>query len=172
MYFLNLPTLQSYESRIYQSFMNRGLGIFLTLFFAACFLALQLHSVGETQSEYNDKRIFHIEAVSASLIDKSIDNRFIYIQHRSSKQTYLSQQKTKLKQQRQYLSGIERQVEHAFQVFMLECFAAICLNYQEKLFTSFKYLQKLELSFEFNPISISNLMQVHNDESDASISLS
>jgi hypothetical protein len=152
--------------------MNRRLGIFLSLFFAACFLALQFHPVGDTQSEYNDKQIFHIEAVSASLIDKSIDNRFIYIQHRPSKQTYLSQQKTKLKQQRQYLSGIERQVEHSFRVFMLECLNGICQDYQDKLFTSFKYLQKLKLSFEFNPILISNLMQVHNEESDSQISLS
>lgn len=152
--------------------MNRGLGIFLTLFFAACFLALQLHSVGETQSEYNDKQIFHIEAVSASLIDKSIDNRFIYIQSLASKQIHLSQQKIKLKQQRQYLSGIERKIAHPFRQFMLECLAAICQNLQDNLFISFQYLQKLELSFEFDPILISNLMQVHNDESDSQISLS
>jgi hypothetical protein len=146
--------------------MNRGLGIFLTLFFAACFLALQWHPVGETQSESNNKQIFHIEAVSASLID----NRFIYVQPLTSKQvqlSQLSQQKVKLRQQRQYLSGIERQIAHPFRQFMLECLAAICQNFQDYLFISFQYLQKLELSFEFNPILISNTLQVHADEPDA-----
>ena len=152
--------------------MNRGLGKFLALFFAACFLALQFHPVGETQSEHNDKRIFHIEAVSASLIDKSIDNRFIYVQQLASKQLHLSQQKIKLKQQRQYLSEIERQIAHPFRQFMRECFAAIFRNFQDKLFISFKYLQKLALSFEFNPILIANIMQVHSDESDSKTSLS
>jgi hypothetical protein len=152
--------------------MNPSLGKFLALFFAACFLALQFHPVGDTQLEQNAKRIFHIEEVSTSVIDKSIDNSFIYGQVFQSKQAYLSQQNTKLKQQRQFLGAIERRVEHAFQQSIHECLAAICQNYQHKLFTAFNYLQKLELSFEFNPILIKNLKQVHSDESDSQISLS
>jgi hypothetical protein len=152
--------------------MNRGLGIFLTLFFAACFLALQFHPVGDTQLEHNAKRTFHIEDVRSSVIDKRIDNSFIYGQAFQSKHAYLSQQNTEVKQQRQFLGAIERQVEHAFQQFMHECLAAICLDYQDRLFTTFRYLQKLELSFEFNPILISNVKQVHSDESDSNISLS
>tara|TARA_R110002153_G_scaffold13189_3_gene49295 strand:+ start:9506 stop:9964 length:459 start_codon:yes stop_codon:yes gene_type:complete len=152
--------------------MNRGLGKFLTLFFAACFLALQFHPVAEIQSELNDKRIFHIEEVSVSIIDKNIDNRFIYVQQLASKQAYLPPQKIKLTQQRQYLSGIERQLAHPFRVFMLECLDAICKNYQDKLTTSFIYQQKRKLSFELDPILISNNIQVHIDESDLHVSLS
>ena len=77
--------------------MNRGLSKCLALFFAACFLALQFHPIGEPQSEHNDKRIFHIEEVRTSEIDESIDNRFIYVQQHALKHVYLSQQKTKLK---------------------------------------------------------------------------
>ena len=156
--------------------MNRGLGKYLALFFAACFLALQFHPIGEPQCEHNHKRIFHFEEVRTSVIDNSIDNSFIYVQQPALKQVYQSQQNTKLKQQRQYLGKIERQVAHPFRLFVLksplECLAAVCQNYQDKLFTSFNYLQKLELSFEFNPLLISNLMQVHSDESDSQISLS
>jgi len=152
--------------------MNPRLGKFLALFFAACFLALQFHPVGDTQLEHNVKRIFHIEEVSTSVIDQSIDNSFIYAQVFQSKYAYLSQQKTKLKQQRQFLKAIERRVDHAFQQFMQEGLAAIAQDYQDKLFTTFNYLQKLELSFDFNPILISNFKQVHNDESDSQISLS
>ena len=152
--------------------MNIGLGKFLVLFFAACFLALQFHPVGEPQPGHNANQIVHFEEVSASVMDKSLDNRFIYVQQLASKQVYLSQQKTKLKQQRQYIEGIERQVDHPFRQFMLECLAAICQDYEDKLFTSFNYLQKLELSLEVNPILISNLIPVHTDEPELQISLS
>ena len=152
--------------------MNPRLGKFLALFFAACFLALQFHPVGDTQLEHNVKRIFHIEEVSTSVIDKSIDNSFIYGQVFQSKHAYLSQQNTEVKQQRQFLRAIERQVEHAFRQFMYECLAAICQDYQDKVTTTFNTLQKLELSFEFDSILISNRVLVHNDESDSQISLS
>lgn len=152
--------------------MNRGLGKFLAIFFVACFLALQFHPVGDTQLEYNAKRIFHIEEVKTSVIDKSIDNRSIYVQVFQSKHAYSFRQKTNLKQQCQFLGAIERQEQHVFRQFTHECLAAICENYQNKLLTTFNYLQKLELSFEFNSILISNIMQVHTDESDSHISLS
>jgi hypothetical protein len=157
---------------MYQSFMNRSLGQLLAICFAACFLALQFHPVGDTQLEQNAKRIFHIEEVSTSVIDKSIDNSFIYAQVFQSKHAYLPQQTVKLKQQLQFLWVIERQVEHAFQQFMQECLDAICQNYQDKVTTTFNNLQKLELSFEFDSILISNRVLVHNDESDSKISLS
>jgi len=48
--------------------MSPGLGKFLALFFVACFLAMQFHPVGESQFEPNDKPIFHVEAVSISVI--------------------------------------------------------------------------------------------------------
>jgi len=169
---LNLSPLHCYESRIYQSFMNRVLEIFLTLFFAACFLALQFHPVGDTQLEQNAKRIFHIEEVRSSVIDKRIDNSFIYGQVFQSKHAYLSQQNTEVKQQRQFIGAIERQVEHAFRQFMHECLAAICEDYQHKVITTFNYRQKLALSFEFTPILIVNFKQVHSDESGSQISLS
>jgi hypothetical protein len=79
--------------------MNPRLGKFLILFFVACFLALQFHPIGDTQLEQSAKRIFHIEDVSTSVLDKSIDNKFIYFHVFQSKQAYLSQQKTKFKQQ-------------------------------------------------------------------------
>jgi hypothetical protein len=60
--------------------MNRSLGQILALFFVACFLVLQFHPVAEPQPEHNNKPIFHIEEVSTSVIDKHIDNRFIYVQ--------------------------------------------------------------------------------------------
>ena len=152
--------------------MNSRQGKFLALFFAACFLSLQFHPAGEPQSQQNAKQIFHIVAVSTSLIEQGIDNRFIYVLQATSKQVNVSQQKTKLKQQRQFIGAIERQVAHPFRHFMLECLAAICQDYQDKLLTTFNYLQKRELSFEFNPILISTLMQIHSDESDSQISLS
>jgi hypothetical protein len=152
--------------------MKRGLGKFLALIFVACFSALQFHPVGDTQLEYNAKRIFHIEEVRTSVIDKSIDNRFIYVQVFQSKHAYLFQQKTNIKQQCQILGAIERQEQHAFRQFMHKCLAAICEDYQNKLLTTFNYLQKLELSFEFNSILISNIMQVYTDGSDSYISLS
>ena len=156
--------------------MNHGLSKCLALFFAACFLALQFHPIGEPQSEHNDKRIFHIEEVRTSEIDESIDNRFIYVQQHALKHVYLSQQKTKLKQQRQYLGEIESHVKHPFRVFVvkssLECLSAVCQDYNDQQFISFSYLQKVELSFEFNPILIAHLIQVHIDESDSQVSLS
>jgi uncharacterized protein YaiE (UPF0345 family) len=66
-----LPTLTYYESFIFQSIMNRGLGKCLAIFFAACFFALQFHPIGEYQSDHNEKPIFHIETmnvVSGALI--------------------------------------------------------------------------------------------------------
>jgi glycyl-tRNA synthetase alpha subunit len=152
--------------------MKSVLGKFLAIFFAACFLGLQFHPVGDTQLEQSAKQIFHIEDVSSSVIDKIIDNSFIYGQVFQSKHAYLSQQNTEVKQQRQFLETIERQVEHAFRQFMHECLAAICQDYQDKLFTTFNHLQKLELSYEFNPILISNRILVHSDESNSQISLS
>lgn len=152
--------------------MNPRLGKFLALFFAACFLALQFHPVGDTQLEHSAKRIFHIEEVSTSAIDKSIGNSFIYAQVFQSKHAYLAQQTVKQKQQRQFLGAIEQQVEHPFQQFMHQCLAAICQNYQDKVTTTFNTLQKLELSFEFDSILISNRVQVHSDVSDSQISLS
>ena len=152
--------------------MNPRFGKFLALFFAACFLALQFHPVGDTQLEQNAKRIFHIEEVSTSVIDKRIDNSFISAQVFQSKQAYLPQQKAKLKQQRQFLGAIERHVEHAFQQFTHQCLIAICQHYQDKVTTTFNTLQKLELSFEFDSILISNRVLVHSDESDSQISLS
>jgi glutaminase len=152
--------------------MNPRFGKVLALFFAACFLALQFHPVGDTQLEQNAKQIFHIEEVSTSVIDKRIDNSFIYAQVFQSKQAYLSHQNTEVKQQRQFLGAIERQVEHAFRQFMHECLAAICQDYQDKVTTTFNTLQKLELSFEFDSILISNRVLVHSDESDSQISLS
>ena len=56
--------------------MNPRLGKFLALFFAACFLALQFHPVGDTQLEHNVKRIFHIEEVSTSVIALSMAKFF------------------------------------------------------------------------------------------------
>lgn len=150
--------------------MNRGLSKFLTLIFAACFLALQFHPVGDTQLEQNPKRIFHIEEVSASAANNNIDDRFIYGQVFQTKYAFLSQQKIKLKQQRQFLASIERQVDHAFRQFMHECLPAICQDYQDKVITTFNYLQKRELSFEFNSFLISNIMQAHTDEPDTNIS--
>jgi len=148
--------------------MNPGLGKFLAIFFAACFLALQFHPVGDTQLESNAKQIIHIEDVSTSVLD----NQFAYVQIFQSKPSYLIQQKNRLKQQRQFLGSLERQVEHAFQHFMQQCLAAICQDDQDKLSTRFHYLQKLALSFEFNPILVSSFKQVHNDEPDSQISLS
>jgi hypothetical protein len=152
--------------------MNTRLENFLILFFAACFLALQFHPVGDTQLEQSAKRIFHIEDVSTSVIDKSIDNKFIYFHVFQSKQAYISQQKTKFKPQSQFFGAIERRADHAIRHYVQGCLAAICLDYQGKLFTTFRYLQKLGLSFEFNPILISNFKKVHSDESDSQISLS
>lgn len=152
--------------------MNPRFGKFLALFFAACFLGLQFHPVGDTQLEQNAKRIFHIEEVSTSVIDKHIDNIFIYAQVFQSKQAYVSHQNTEVKQQRQFLGAIERQVEHAFRLFMHECLSAICQDYQDKVTTAINTLQKLELSFEFDSVLISNQFLVHTDESDSQISLS
>jgi len=147
-------------------------GKFLAVFFAACFLAIQFHPVGDTQLEQSAKQIFHIEDVSSSVIDKSIDNSFIYGQVFQPKNAYLSQQNTEVKQQRQFLETIERQVEHAFSLFMHECLDAICQDYQDKLLTTFNHLQKQKLSFEFDSVLISNQFLVHTDESDSQISLS
>lgn len=152
--------------------MKSVYGKFLLIFFAACFLALQFHPVGGTQLEQSATRIFHIEDVSSSVIDKSIDNSFIYGQVFQSKHAYLSQQNTEVTQQRQFFEVIERQVEHAFRQFMHECLDAICQDYQDKLFTTFQYQQKLALTFGFNPILIANFKQVQSDESDSHFSLS
>lgn len=152
--------------------MNSLLGKFLALFFAACFLALQFHAVGDTQLEQNAKQIFHIEDVSSSVIDNSSDNKFIYIDTFQAKQVYLSQQKSNITQQRQYLGAIEQGADHAFREFMQECIAAICVDYQDKVFTTFQYQQKLALTFEFNPILISHYKQLHSDGSDSLVSLS
>ena len=135
--------------------MNHRLGKFVVIFFAACFLALQFNAVGDAHLEQSAKQIFHIEDVSSSVIDKRIDNKFIYVDVFQSKQAYLFQQKFKLTQQRQFLGAFERHADHPFRQYMQECLAAICLDYQDKLLTTFNYLQKLELSFEFNPILIS-----------------
>lgn len=143
--------------------MNYGLRQLVVVFFAACFMALQFPLIDETQFEQYDKRIFHIEEVSTSGIDKPIDNRFIYVQHIATK--------NKRKLQRQYIAAIEQQVEQPFRQFMLECLDAICQDYQNKLSTSFKFQKKRELSFELDPILISNLIQVHIEESDGKISL-
>jgi hypothetical protein len=152
--------------------MNSLLGKFLALFFAVCFLALQFHAVGDTQLEQSAKQIFHIEDVSSSVIDNSSDNKFIYIDIFQAKQAYLPQQKTKLLKQRQYIGAFERRADHAFRQYMYECLDAICQDYQDKLFTIFQYQQKLALTFEFNPILISNIKQVQSDESDSQFSLS
>ena len=152
--------------------MKSMLGKFLTVFFAACFLAIQFHPVGDTQLEQSAKQIFHIEDVSSSVIDKSIDNRFIYGQVFQAKHAYLSQQNTQVKQQRQFFETIERQVEHAFRLFMHECLDAICQDYQDKLLTTFNHLQKLKLSFEFDSVLILNQFLVHTDESASQTSLS
>lgn len=156
--------------------MTRGLGKCLAIFFAACFFALQFHPIGEYQSDHNEKPIFHIEEISTSVIDKRIDNSFIYVQQRALKHVYLSQQKTKLKQQRQYRAEIERQVKHPYRLFVLkssrECLSAVCQDYNDKQCVSFNYMQKLNLFFAFNPTLIAHLIQVHIDEPDSKISLS
>lgn len=152
--------------------MNRRLGKFVVIFFIACFLAIQFNAVGDDQLEQSAKQIFHIEDVSLSVIDKPIDNKFIYVGVFQSKLPYLSQQKSKLTLQRQYLEAFERRADHAFLQYMQECLSAICLDYQDKLFTTFNYLQKLELTFEFNSILILKFKQVHSDESDLQFSLS
>ena len=124
--FLTCLNIIYYESRIFQESMDPRLSKFLRLFFAACFLALQFHPVGDTQLEQSAKRIFHIEDVSKTVIDKRIDNSFIDDKFFQSKHAYLSQQNTEVKQQRQFLGAIERQVEHAFRQFMQECLADPC----------------------------------------------
>jgi hypothetical protein len=151
--------------------MNRSLGHILALVFAACFLALQFHAMAETQSEYNNKQIFHIEEVSTSLIDQSIDNRFISALVFHSKQAHLPEQKAKVNQQRQFVWAIEQKAGHAFRQFMQESLAAIFHDQQHKLKTIFNYLQKRELSFEFATFLLPRIMHHHNDESDSNISL-
>lgn len=152
--------------------MNRGLSKFLTLFFAACFLALQFHPVGDTQLAQNPKRIFHIEEVSASVINNNIDNRFIHGQVLQTKHAPLLKQKAKPNQQHSFFRTTKRQVEDVFRPFMQQCLAAICQSYQDKLVTTYNVLQQRELSFEFNPLLIANNKQVHTDEPDSQISLS
>lgn len=141
-------------------------------FFVACLLALQFHPVGEPQSEHNDKPISHLEEVSNSLVDKSIDNRFINVQQFLAKQSYLSGQSIKPKQQRQDVAEIGQQVAHPFRHFMLKCLVAICQSYEDKLVTSFHYLKKRELSFELDPFIAPHIMQLHPDGPDAPASSS
>ncbi|WP_339721488.1 hypothetical protein [uncultured Paraglaciecola sp.] len=146
--------------------MKNGFGKLLAIFFAACFLALQFHSIGDTQLQQSVKRIFHIEEASSSVIDKSIDTKFIYSDVFLSKHDYLSQQKNTLKQQRQFIGALERLAEHGFRQFMQGCLAAFCLDYQAKLTTSFDTQQKLALSFDPSSILLTYNMQIHGDESD------
>ncbi|WP_299073572.1 hypothetical protein [uncultured Paraglaciecola sp.] len=149
--------------------MNTRLGKCLAVFFAACFLAIQFNAVADVNTEHNSKQIFHVEEVDTSAINKGIDISVIAAQQSSSKQHYLSQQKTKRQQQRQFLTGIERHVEHAFRQVMFGSQSAIRQDYQDRLFTTFNYRQLLALSFNVNPILIPTIRQVHIDESDSNL---
>lgn len=152
--------------------MNCRLGKFLALFFTACVLTLQLHAGGDAELEQSAKRIFHIEDVNSYVTDTRIDKTFNYFHIVQSKQANLSKQKAQYSQQRQFLWAFELRADHAFQKYMQECLVDVCLDYQDKLFTTFNYLKKLILSFELAPILIANSKQIHNDESNPHSSLS
>lgn len=152
--------------------MNVRFGKFLGLFFATCFLALQCNVVGEVNLAQSTMPIFHIEDVSYDGIDKRNENTFIHLRIFQSKQANLTQQKAKHSQMRQLFWAFEQHLDLAFRLSLQECLSATCVDYQNKLVTNFNYLQKLKLSFDFNPIISSNFKQVHSDESDSQISLS
>lgn len=145
---------------------------FIALAFAACCIVMQFHQLSLNEQVQNNAQIFHIEEISTTGLDGNIDNRFVFPQRSSSKQIQLSQQKHTLYQQRQYLGQIEQKTQHPFRQFKVECLAAICQNYEDKLVTSLHHLTQLELTLELSPVRTFKRIKVLVDEPASQFSLS
>jgi len=146
--------------------MNLGLGKYLALFFASCFLALPFYTVIETNAALQDNQSFYID--QAGTTERRVDSRFVYTQQFASKYVELSQQKVNFEHQSQYPEA----ANHPFRQYICECVAVVYKNYEDTLITSFNYLLIRELSFKLTSILISNLKQIYTVESDSQISLS
>jgi hypothetical protein len=107
-----------------------------------------------------------------------MDNRFICVQASVSKQLKLFQQKIKLRQPpqvkqilRHFMHGSMHGSKHRLMHRLVKkCLTVIWQDYQEKSHTTFNYLKKLEISFEFNSFLIPHIIQVHCDGSDSRVS--
>lgn len=150
--------------------MSSRQGNFLALFFAVCFLALQFHTVADTQLEQSDNQNFQIQVVSNSLIDNGFDNSFISAQVSHTPHASLSQNSSKRNQKRQVFENKAQLSKQPYQHFIRQCLAKICQYYQHRLTIAFSHQQHVELSFESSPLISGMLRQQPLEEPDQQIS--
>jgi hypothetical protein len=138
-----------YEYAVIFSFVNSATGRFLTLFFAACFLGMQLCQIHHVEPVKQNSNTFYAVESSALACSLTDIQSLVYPKQYADAELKLVSQKAQLSKQKQYQERIAKQVQQPFVYPQQQ-------NLDAELFAlsqvvSFIVQQQLQLFIQLNP---------------------